>query len=140
MKRSWPPAPEADDFIEAPALERQRRRRWWNKLPDPVVGRRIGPYRVTGEVGRGGMGVVYEAVRADDHFQQQVAIKIVKRGMDTDFILRRFRNERQILAASSIPTLPLLLYGGTTGDGSALLRDGVHRRAAHSRVLPPREA
>src|SRR4051812_31402231 len=104
---------EADDFIEAPALQRHAGT-LIEQLPDPVVGRRIGPYRVTGEIGRGGMGVVYKAVRADDHFQQQVAIKIVKRGMDTDFILRRFRNERQILAGLKHPNIALLLDGGAT--------------------------
>src|SRR5204863_6753366 len=57
-------------------------------LQNPVIGRRVGKYRVTGEVGRGGMGEVYRAIRDDDHFHQQVAIKIDKRGMDTDFILR----------------------------------------------------
>ena len=63
------------------------------------------------------MGTVYRAVRADDHFRQQVAIKIVKRGMDTDFILRRFRHERQILASLDHPNIARLLDGGATEDG-----------------------
>src|SRR5437867_5907737 len=63
------------------------------------------------------MGAVYRAVRADDHFRQQVAIKIVKRGMDTDFILRRFRNERQILAGLEHANIARLLDGGATDDG-----------------------
>jgi serine/threonine protein kinase/tetratricopeptide (TPR) repeat protein len=86
-------------------------------LQNPVIGRRVGNYRITGEVGRGGMGEVYRATRADDHFEQQVAIKIVKRGMDTDFILRRFRNERQILADLDHPNIARLLDGGATDDG-----------------------
>src|SRR2546430_10913647 len=60
---------------------------------------------------------VYEAVRADKEFNKRVAIKLVKRGMDTDFILRRFRKERQILAALDHPHIGLLLDGGTTADG-----------------------
>src|SRR5262245_22817348 len=63
------------------------------------VGEQIGPYKIVGEIGRGGMGIVFEAVRADGEFLQRVAVKIIKRGMDTDFILKRFRNERQILAS-----------------------------------------
>ena len=58
---------------------------------DPMIGRRLGAYRIVREIGRGGMGAVYEAVRADNEFNKRAAIKLVKRGMDTDFILRRFR-------------------------------------------------
>ncbi|HEX8719808.1 MAG TPA: protein kinase, partial [Pyrinomonadaceae bacterium] len=68
-------------------------------------------------VGRGGMGAVYEAFRADGEFRQRVAVKLIKRGMDTDFILRRFRNERQILATLDHPYIARLLDGGTTDDG-----------------------
>ncbi|CAN5442462.1 hypothetical protein BH18ACI2_BH18ACI2_07710 [soil metagenome] len=82
-----------------------------------MAGRRIGAYRVVREIGRGGMGAVYLAVRADSEFQKRVAIKLVKRGMDTDFILRRFRNERQILASLDHPHIARLLDGGTTEDG-----------------------
>src|SRR5262245_49601141 len=84
---------------------------------DPLLGRRVGAYRIEREIGRGGMGAVYEAVRADKEFSKRVAIKLVKRGMDTDFILRRFRKERQILAALDHPNIALLLDGGTTEDG-----------------------
>src|SRR4030095_501598 len=66
---------------------------------DPMIGRRLGAYRIEREVGRGGMGAVYEAIRVDNELNMRAAIKLVKRGMDTDFILRRFRTERQILAA-----------------------------------------
>src|SRR5262249_36142636 len=68
-------------------------------------------------IGRGGMGEVYRAERDDEHYRQQVAIKIVKRGMDTDFILRRFRNERQILAGLEHPNIARLLDGGATEEG-----------------------
>ena len=84
---------------------------------DPMLGRRVGAYRIEREIGRGGMGAVYEAVRADNEFRRRVAIKLVKRGMDTDFILRRFRNERQILAALDHPNIARLLDGGTTDEG-----------------------
>ena len=63
------------------------------------------------------MGAVYLAQRADDEYQKQVAIKIVKRGMDTQAILRRFHNERQILANLDHPNIAKLLDGGTTEDG-----------------------
>src|SRR2546423_1760765 len=84
---------------------------------DPLLGQMLGAYRVEREVGRGGMGTVYEAVRADNIFRRRVAIKLVKRGMDTDFVLRRFRNERQILANLDHPNIARLLDGGTTPDG-----------------------
>jgi TolB-like protein/Tfp pilus assembly protein PilF/tRNA A-37 threonylcarbamoyl transferase component Bud32 len=84
---------------------------------DPMLGRRLGAYRIEREVGRGGMGAVYEAVRVDKEFNMRVAIKLVKRGMDTDFILRRFRTERQILAALDHSHIARLMDGGTTDDG-----------------------
>ena len=84
---------------------------------DPLIGRRLGAYKIERQIGRGGMGAVYEALRADREFTKRVAIKLVKRGMDTDFILRRFRKERQILAALDHPHIALLLDGGTTDDG-----------------------
>ncbi|HEY8550676.1 MAG TPA: protein kinase [Vicinamibacterales bacterium] len=78
---------------------------------------RAGPYRLISELGHGGMGTVYLAVRDDDAFQKRVAIKILKRGMDTDAIVRRFRHERQILASLQHPYIASLLDGGTTADG-----------------------
>jgi serine/threonine protein kinase/tetratricopeptide (TPR) repeat protein len=78
--------------------------------------RRIGPYEIVRELGRGGMGAVYLARRADE-YRQHVAIKLIRRGMDTDLVLRRFRNERQILAALDHPNIARLLDGGTTEDG-----------------------
>jgi eukaryotic-like serine/threonine-protein kinase len=86
--------------------------------PAPVdAGRRFGVYRVVGEIGRGGMGAVYLAERADGQFEQRVAIKVIKRGMDTAHILERFRAERQILASLDHPNIARLIDGGTTGDG-----------------------
>jgi eukaryotic-like serine/threonine-protein kinase len=84
---------------------------------DPNVGRRVGPYRLLTQLGRGGMGTVYLAERADGLFEQAVAIKLIKRGMDSDEILRRFRNERQILANLAHDHIAKLYDGGTTDDG-----------------------
>ena len=58
-----------------------------------MAGTRIGPYRLISLTGHGGMGAVYLGVRDDDQYQKQVAIKLLKRGMDTDFMLSRFRQE-----------------------------------------------
>src|SRR6185295_3718876 len=102
--------PEPDDPHKTEASER---------LEDQsMVGRRIGPYRIKREIGRGGMGTVYEAWRADGEFQHRVAIKLIKGDVDRDFVLRRFRNERQILAALDHPNIGRLLGGGTTPDGN----------------------
>ncbi|MEM7356684.1 MAG: serine/threonine-protein kinase, partial [Acidobacteriota bacterium] len=83
----------------------------------PFQERRFGSYRAVGEIGRGGMAVVYAAVRDDDQYHQQVAIKLIKRGMDTDAIIARFRQERQILAHLVHPNIARLLDGGLTEDG-----------------------
>lgn len=77
----------------------------------------IGPYRVVEEIGRGGMGEVYLALRDDGAYQQQVAIKLVKRGMATDFVLQRFRYERQLLAFMTHPNIARMLDGGALPDG-----------------------
>ena len=84
---------------------------------DDLTGNRIGPYRLTRLVGRGGMGAVYEAVRDDDQFQQQVAIKLIKGGMDSDFVRKRFVRERQILASLDHPYIARLFDGGATEGG-----------------------
>ncbi|HKP86647.1 MAG TPA: protein kinase [Blastocatellia bacterium] len=76
----------------------------------------IGPYKVIRRIGQGGMGFVYLAARDDDQFKKQVAIKVVRPGMDTDFVLRRFLSERQILANLDHPNIARLLDGGTTED------------------------
>src|SRR5580765_5378209 len=81
------------------------------------IGRQIGVYRLVSEIGRGGMGAVFLAERADGEFSQKVAIKLIKRGMDSEFIVRRFRHERQILASFEHPYIARLLDGGTLPDG-----------------------
>lgn len=81
------------------------------------IGRRIGAYEIVREIGRGGMGAVYLAKRADGQFEKEVAIKLLKRGTDTDEILRRFHAERRILAQLDHPNIARLLDAGTTDDG-----------------------
>src|SRR6185436_17373759 len=78
---------------------------------------RVGPYRLLRELGRGGMGVVHLAERAEGGFAQRVVIKLIKRGMDSDAILRRFLRERQILAGLEHVNVARLLDGGVTEDG-----------------------
>lgn len=91
-------------------------------LPDdPLEGRLVGPYRIVERVGAGGMGVVYRAVRADDQYRKEVALKLVRRGMDTERVLRRFRTERQILANLDHPHIAGLLDGGVAPDGRPYL-------------------
>lgn len=84
---------------------------------DDVVGRRIGPYDVTQLLGYGGMGAVYEGVRADDQFRKRVALKFLRRGLEGDQAIRRFRYERQILANLSHKNIAALLDGGVSADG-----------------------
>jgi serine/threonine protein kinase len=86
--------------------------------PDGQTVVRVGPYRLVRELGRGGMGTVYLAERDDEEYQAQVAIKLVRRGMDTDLILNRFYRERQTLALLQHPNIARLLDGGTTAEGS----------------------
>ena len=81
------------------------------------LGSRIGHYRVLEELGSGGMGDVFLAERADGHFDQKVALKLIKPGMDSKEILRRFESERQILAQLEHPNIARLLDGGSTDDG-----------------------
>lgn len=78
---------------------------------------RLGAYELVRELGRGGMGTVWLARRADEQFDKLVAIKLLKRGTDTDEVLRRFQAERQILARLEHPNIARLLDGGTTPDG-----------------------
>lgn len=82
-----------------------------------VEGRSVGPYRLVREIGRGGMGTVYLAARADGSFDRQVALKVLRPGLDTAEVLQRFRHERQTLAGLDHPNIARLLDGGSTGEG-----------------------
>jgi len=84
---------------------------------ETVAGERIGAYRVLRPLGRGGMGAVYLAERADDTYHKQVAIKLVRAGFGTEESLRRFRAERQILAKLEHAHIARLLDGGASEDG-----------------------
>jgi serine/threonine protein kinase/tetratricopeptide (TPR) repeat protein len=106
----------ADDFIVDPPARLIADA--FGASDDPSdAGRMIGQYRLLECIGSGGMGAVYLAERADQQFQMRVAIKLIKRGMDTDSVLRRFQHERQILASLEHPNIARLLDGGTTEDG-----------------------
>ena len=103
-------------FLQIPAVDLKR------VMPDSSpaasrVGRRIGVYQIVEEIGHGGMGEVYRAARADGQYDKQVAIKFVRGGFDTSFVLERFRHERQILASLDHPNIARLHDGGTTEDG-----------------------
>jgi len=84
---------------------------------EAMVGRTIGHYRVTGKIAQGGMGAVYRAVRADEAFEKTVALKVIKRGMDTDQVVARFEQERRALASLDHPNIARLIDGGSTDDG-----------------------
>ncbi len=108
----------AGSFIETPALELAAES-FANQDADGrvMLGRRIGQYELVAKLGSGGMGEVYRGVRADDQFHKEVAIKLIRQGYDTALIVRRFRNERQILATLEHPNIAALLDGGTSEDG-----------------------
>lgn len=101
------------DFLNTPAADLRA-----SLPPGPTrVGSRIGAYNIVQEIGRGGMGEVYRAGRADGHYEKEVAIKLVRGGYDSAAVLERFRHERQILASLDHPNIARLLDGGTTEDG-----------------------
>ena len=91
----------------------------WIGYPPRKPGRGGGsaPIGSSSEIGRGGMGAVYLAERADGQYEQRVALKLIKRGMDTEQVLARFRSERQILASLDHPNIARLLDGGSTDEG-----------------------
>ncbi|MEM7352249.1 MAG: serine/threonine-protein kinase, partial [Acidobacteriota bacterium] len=77
----------------------------------------VGPYRILQEIGRGGMGVVYLGERADGHFEQQVALKVMRPGSETPEARLRFEQERQIIASLQHPNIARLYDGGVSQDG-----------------------
>ena len=105
----------AGAFIETPAIAL---RLWPDHGGDEIApGQRFGPYRIVRQVARGGMGAVYLAERADGQYERRVALKVIRRGLDLEPMLRRFRAERQILASLEHPNIARLLDGGTSEDG-----------------------
>lgn len=87
----------------------------------PAPGDRVGRYSIVGILGRGGMATVYEAERSDGMYDQVVALKVLRRGLDTDRIVGRFLAERQILSDFDHPNIARLLDGGATADGRPFL-------------------
>ncbi|HEX6899755.1 MAG TPA: serine/threonine-protein kinase [Thermoanaerobaculia bacterium] len=102
---------ESGGFIDRPAVELLG-----DDAPLPA-GTRIGSWRLLGLLGRGGMGEVYLAERDEGTFKQQAALKLIKRGMDSRAIVRRFLRERRILSRLDHPGIARLLDGGSTADG-----------------------
>jgi non-specific serine/threonine protein kinase/serine/threonine-protein kinase len=98
------------DFLHRPAVELAA-------LSSLHQGRRIGAYELAAELGRGGMGVVFKASRADDTYRKAVAIKLVSSPLASEDLVRRFRRERQILAELEHPYIARLLDGGATDEG-----------------------
>ena len=83
-----------------------------------MIGANIGRYEIVSELGAGGMGSVYLAIRADGEFKQKVALKLIKSGIGSESILKRFYAERQILATLAHPNIAHLIDGGTTENGT----------------------
>src|SRR5215831_15376683 len=110
---------QSTGFMETPLIVPQS---FW--LPYQAIsleGRQLGRYRIMRQIGRGGMGTVYLAERADGSFQKQVALKVVRAVLGAEELLRRFQQEREILATLDHPHIARLLDGGTTEDGIAYL-------------------
>ena len=100
---------EADhELLENPVLP---------EPPDPLLGVRLGAYELVERIGSGGMGWVYRAIRVDETYHKEVAIKVVRRGLDLERVVRQFRRERQITASLEHPNIASLIDGGTTSEG-----------------------
>lgn len=131
----------AGDFLQSPVLV-------VSLEPDAPAaleaGIQLGPWRLAELIGRGGMGEVYAARRADGAYELDAAIKILKRGLDTDALVRRFLRERRILAQLAHPHIARLLDAGTTADGRPyLVMERVHGEPitdyCSQRALPLRD-
>ncbi len=104
------------DYLEPPAsfVEAARELR---PRDQARLGERVGAWRLERKIGAGGMGAVYLAVRADGHFEQRAAVKLLRLGVDSPQLVERFRRERQVLAQLEHPGVARLLDGGVTEDG-----------------------
>jgi eukaryotic-like serine/threonine-protein kinase len=112
---------KADGFLDAPALAFSADLFEGEGPADDRAGQTFGRYRVVREIGRGGMGAVFLAERADGEFRQRVALKVVRRSFADTELKRRFRQERQILASLNHPNIARLLDGGVSADGEPFL-------------------
>jgi WD40 repeat protein/serine/threonine protein kinase len=107
---------EQHSLVEEFSLGEELLEPFGHEPPDPMLGRRVGRYEIRRRIGAGGMGVVYLAVQRDD-LKRRVAIKFIKPGTDSQAILQRFYNERQILASLHHRHIATVLDGGTSEDG-----------------------
>ncbi len=106
---------KVENFLETPPLQNEDLNN--SNSTDTFSGMKIGKYQADKKIGEGGMAVVYSAIRIDDQFKKRVAIKFIKRGMNTDEIIKRFRFEQQALAGLDHPFIAKIIDGGTTEDG-----------------------
>jgi non-specific serine/threonine protein kinase/serine/threonine-protein kinase len=111
----------ADGFLGAPALALSADFFDDGEGDEGRAGQQVGHYRIVREIGRGGMGAVYLAERADGEFRQRVALKVVRRSFADSELARRFRRERQILASLNHPNIARLLDGGVSADGEPFI-------------------
>ncbi len=105
---------ESEDLMRLSAVEFSKD--FFDEAENALLGKNIGAYRIIGELGYGGMGAVYLAERADGKFEQRVALKLLKREMNTSALRRRFQQEREILASLEHPHIARLLDAGQTDD------------------------
>lgn len=108
LERMLAAADADDDPLETPAIE---------QLEISALPEAIGEFRIVREIGRGGMGSVYEGTRIAENFSQRAAVKVIRNGMNNDIILRRFLSEQKILASLEHPNIARFLDGGTTASG-----------------------
>jgi tetratricopeptide (TPR) repeat protein len=105
----------SEDFLEQPATLANAALE--QLMPGPQAGQRIGPWRLARELGRGGMGVVFEAIRDGEDFQTRFALKLIRSGLPGDQLAQRFRYERIALSKLSHPGIAALVDGGATESG-----------------------
>jgi len=108
----------AGSFLDEPAWHSTAKS---TETEDLMINRRLGAYKLVRRVGQGGMAAVFLAVRADDAYQKEVAVKLVQPGLNSQDVLTRFRNERQTLAGLDHPNIVRLLDGGSTQEGLPFL-------------------
>lgn len=110
-----------DDSLTSPSGRLVREAFDSDRSEELQAGSMVGRYRIIERLGRGGMATVYSAERADGAYSQRVAIKVLRRGLDTDDLIERFLRERQILSSLSHPNIARILDGGSTDDGRPYL-------------------
>jgi eukaryotic-like serine/threonine-protein kinase len=114
----------ADDthgFLDTPATEHAERMAAEEVLPESLIGQQIGAFRIVRALGHGGMAAVFLGERVGADFAQQVAIKLLRRGLYSELEQRLFLRERQVLAALDHPNIAHLIDGGVTAAGIPFL-------------------